>query len=727
MHPGLTKRAMILSAYALLWTCVASAQTPASLSIPSVDAPSLDPKADVSAWKNAATVTLPWDVQHQAKATEQTTARIGTDGKFIYVRFDVTQREALLAQQHTNNVGDGTDDEVWIDLWPDGNSGFYYQFAATSNGTHFQYSSENSAYEPTWESYGTAYAGGFTVTMKIPLAIMRGVGHGGWKAQFVRVVRSTGERQVWSYDRAQIGADDVRYAGVLTGMKAVAAARPQPRVGLYTLGQVGSRASGLSTSRVGADVSIPITSTASFVATLHPDFSNVEVDQQTISPTAFQRFFNEVRPFFTQLNNNFNNFDCDVCPGINELYTPGIPTPRDGYALEGKQGPMSFGAFDALGVGRTDAAQSIGYQTPDNHWRFSAQRVAADRASVHDDIDTTGFSFNDGKHVDAYFNYGSDSGSNVLLGNQAQRYDGGGFVATNTFGFGVSARKIGLYYNPVDGLVQHPDIAGYGTYAAKIWLFDDKSKMNSAGISGFIDRYHNMSGALDQTDSAITLDALTKSRIDVQVFLGSSYLLQNFACSAATCVFTPISQNGVSLTWHSGTVNNPGNFPNHAGSSTPTNISYNTGRFGPGRLDSWFRSTTMRAGTRGTISLELDSTRQALDSGGANIQWLERLGYTYATGPDSSLAVGVRRIVGTAPEVFAAAPSTCTTVGNPVVNAQGVVVFQPCTGAWNLSFAYHHRTPHDELFFAYGDASQLSTVPGYIVKLIHYFGAEKGT
>ncbi len=44
-----------------------------------------------------------------------------------------------------------------------------------------------------------------------------------------------------------------------------------------------------------------------------------------------------------------------------------------------------------------------------------------------------------------------------------------------------------------------------------------------------------------------------------------------------------------------------------------------------------------------------------------------------------------------------------------------------------MTFAFHHRTPHDELYFAYGDASRLSTLPQFILKFIHYFGAEKGT
>lgn len=730
----------------------AEQSTIATLNVPvSTDPPSLNPRDDLATWKTATTVTLPWDVQHQHPATETSTARIVSDDKTLYLRFDVKQREGLMAQQHTNNVGDGTDDEVWIDLWPNGSNGFFYQFAATSNGTHFQYSSENTAYAPTWDSYGATYSGGFTVTMKIPLRVIRGSGGtGGWKAQFVRVVRSTGERQIWSYGPAQTNGDDVIYAGALRGLSPAAATRPQPRLGIYALGAIGPANQGLTTSRLGADLSIPITPTSSFYSTFHPDYSNVEVDQATISPTAFARFFSEVRPFFTQGANYYDSFDCDACPGISQLYTPNIPTPRDGYAVEGKQGPFSFGAFNALNNGRSDAAQALQWRSQDDKWGLTAQRVAADcnqpelqtcddysSSFVHDDTVTDGVRYNDSKHFSAYFNYGSDSGSNVLLGDQAQRYDGGTFVYTNTFGAAFSMRKVGYYYNPADGLVQHPDIAGYAGYLAKYWLFNSNDAINSMGVSGFVDRYHNAAGDLDQTDQAFTFDMLTRNRIDAQINLGSSYLLanncatspgnlitvdpMNYAQYRGCQIFTPITQAGVGLTWHSGSFNSPGNFPNHGSSSTPTTITYNTGRFGPGRVDSWTRSTTLRVGKRATLLIEADDTRQHLDSGPTNVQWLERAGYTYALGPDESISFGVRHIIGIAPYIVTNSPASCVTyLANPPLNT-------PCTGAWNLSFAYHKRKPHDEYYFAYGDASQLSTVPQWILKWIHYLGAEKGT
>ena len=47
----------------------------------------------------------------------------------------------------------------------------------------------------------------YTVTMAIPIKIMRGSGGvNSWKVQFVRIIRSTGERQIWTYGSAQTTA-----------------------------------------------------------------------------------------------------------------------------------------------------------------------------------------------------------------------------------------------------------------------------------------------------------------------------------------------------------------------------------------------------------------------------------------------------------------------------------------------------------------------------------------
>ncbi|HEV3091053.1 MAG TPA: hypothetical protein VGX91_06350 [Candidatus Cybelea sp.] len=707
MRRGLA--ALVLVA-ALALPAAALALAYAHLAVSQSDAPPLDPSAPIAGWSRATALTLPWNPVRSRPASEPTQAWITTDGHAIYVRFDATQHEPIAAQQHTNDVGQGNDDEVWVDLWPNGISGYFYQFYATPNGTHYEFSSENTAYSPNWESAGVANGTGYTVTMKIPFDVLRNAHGGEWHAQFVRYVRATGEQQVWSYDRVQMQPDsygnaDYAHAGTveLPQLHGLVASRPKPRAAIYALGEAASSTIGGSTSRVGADLSIPITPTASFYSTFHPDYSNVELDQQSISPTVYQRYYSEVRPFFTQAANFYNSFNCDACPNVQQLYTPAIPTPSEGYAVEGKQGPIGFASFDSIGDNRNDLASTLDWTSSDTKFGASVQRVAVDLPGLTDNSVETGMYYSDLKHLSAYFNYANDAGTNVLDGSQAQYYDVGGGWANQTFGVFAATRKIGAYYDPVDGFVSHPGIAGYALYSAKIFDFSGNDRLVSVGLAGFVDRYQGPTMGQAQSDNSLLLDVLTKSALDFQLFSGSNYW--RFGD-----ILTPISQNGgFQVTYDSGLVtNNPGNFPNHGTSSTPTTISYNTGRYGTGRLDTWFRSSTIRVGNRGALTLALDDTAQWQPSPYQNnIQWFESLSYAYQISRNSSFAVGLRQVIGYP----------------PIPNGGG-----DCLGRCsNVSVAYHLRLRTSELYLAYGNPNALTTVPQAIFKVIFYAGAQKGT
>lgn len=691
---------------ALIAACGAAARaaTFPSVAIPTVtNIPSLDPNADLSTWSSAATVKLQWDVVHRRPVTEATTVYAETDGRYLYLRFDAAQAEPIAASQRTNDVGQGTDDDVWVDLWPDGISGYTYQFFATPLGTHYESSSENTSFSPAWDAAGARKPGGYTVTMRIPLNVIRGARSGsGWRVNFARFIHATGDDQVWSYDAEQSSPDDFARSAGMTMAISVAAPRPKPRLAVYGLGAIAAPSAGGSTSRTGLDLSIPVTSTAAFYATFHPDFSNVELDQQTISPTVYQRYYSEVRPFFTQAASFYNDFNCDACPNITTLYTPAIPTPREGYAIEGKQGPISFASFDSVGEDRSDIASALTWSSSDTRWFSTLQRVSADLPGAIDDSEEAGIGFYDLKHLSAYFNYGTDAGTFVPNPSQAHWYDFGGGWANSTFGLFGSTRQIGQYFDPIDGFISHPGIAGYALYSAKIWDFDAHDKLATIGVAGFIDRYQGPSFGIAQSDNSLLLDVLTRSALDLQLFTGSNYW--RFGT-----LLTPVSQNaGFSFTYHSGsTTNNPGNFPYHGSSATPTSISYATGRYGNGRLDTWFRTTTMRAGMRGTLTFALDDAAQWLPVGHDNVQWFESVSYTYQLDPNSSFAIGLRREVGMP----------------PIPNGGG-----DCIGVCsNVSVAYHLRRPHWELYAAYGDPNTLSTVPQALLKLIFYAGAEKGT
>lgn len=654
------------------------------------------------AWKGAQSITLDWDLQGHKRAPQQTTAYIESDGKFLYVAFDAKQDGTITATQHTDDAGQGTDDDVEIDLWPGGNNGFMYQFVSNPIGTHYQYSSENSGYRPQWWSAGSVRSGEYVVTMKIPLDAIHGVNSKTWLVQFARKVENTGDIDVWSYNPNATDTMTSTYAGSMTGLQTTAV-KPQPRLELYTLGLVGGKSIGGSTSRLGADFSIPFTATSSFYATIHPDYSNVELDQQSISPTAFRRYLSEVRPFFTQANAPYNNFNCDLCSGITTLYTPSIPTPRDGYAVEGKQGRFTYGAFDAIGNGRSDTAQALDWSNASRTLRFSAQRVGVYTGSVLDNSQEYGLDYFDQKHFGAWFNYGTDAGTNVADKSRAALYDFGSVWQSPTFIQAIAIRHIGQYFNPVDGFVWHPDIAGWGHYQAKSWLFQKGAPLRSITASTAIDRYHDHTGELDQTDQSIDVDFLTRGLMDVNIATGSSFVRLQ-----PNGTFHPVSQNGINVTFGSGADNsNVNNGAQHGASATPTTIGWFGGRFGPGRLNSWIFNSTMRAMRQGLVTFELDGNIQQLDAGPRYTQWLERVSYTYQADRDTSFALGVRRIIGTPPML------------------DTIPQYQ---NGWNLSAAYH-RTFNgvNEIYAVYGDASAFSTVPQFVVKWIRYFGAGKGT
>ena len=685
-------RTVVLSA-ALAILCgaaAAAAVTDGSLEIPKTAvAPPIDGDLNNAAWKNALAVPYDFDLRLHQPSANKTTAYLMTDGKNIYIGFDAKQAEPITANQRTNNVGLDTDDEVQIDLWPSGQHGFQYKFIATPNGTHYQFSSENNSYEPAWSSAGKILSGNeFTVTMRIPYAVMRGAKRDAWRLQLVRMIAQSREDIVWLHGSSQQDHNDITYAGYLNGMPQIAATRPQPRFGIYGLAQAGGADAGGNTSRTGADIAIPLTAGTSLVATFHPDFSNVEADQQTISPSAFRRSYNELRPFFTQGANIYNHFSCIGCPGIQELYTPSIPTPRTGYAIEGKEGNFSLGGFDAVGFGRTDAAQTLHWSRPDNRMGFSVQRVAVDLPGVHDDVITAGGVYDNLVNHFAYFNYGSESGNLVAKGSDAQRYDFGVGFYTPTLFIGGSIRKVGSYYNPYDGFVASPGIAGYDVNAGKDFLFGKKAKFKRFSIFGAVNRYHPTTGGggFNQADQSFGVELVTQNLWRFHAETGAAY----FKTSDGT--FNPITQNFYSVTYHSGT-------------ATPTQIALSRGRFGPGMLNSWMRSTTMRAGPRGTLSFELDNTDQYLDSGPRYTQWLERASYAYQLNPESSVALGMRKITGYSPYLTGTSLTTGT----------------------NLSFAYHTKFGPYELYAAYGNAGALDTRHDFLIKLIKYVGAQKGT
>lgn len=651
--------------------------------------PKLDGTLNDPAWQKAAHIQLGWDFTYRRPAEERTDAYLLIDKQYLYVGFAVQQSESVTATQHTNDVPLGADDVVRIYVWPGGDRGFEYGFVSNPIGTRYEFSTENTAFAPAWDAAGKVSPHGYTVTERIPLNVMRGDGRGIWRIQFDRRVEATNTLYEWSHADAQGGTDSSLYTGYLAGMELVAKnARTKPRLQLYTLGEAASNAAGGSTSRVGADFAVPITPTASFLGTVHPDYSNVELDQQSISPTAFPRRFQEVRPFFTQGQQFYNNLNCNDCVDFPLLYTPGIPTPRDGYAVEGQQGPATFGAFDALSDGRSDSAQSMQFVSPDHRYQALFQRQTVDYAGVHDDATYVQAIVGNAHNFNTYFTEGDESGSLVSQAGAGLYQEFGVNFYTPKSGLFAAYHDVGSQYGPVDAFNAYNDVVGPSVYVYREFDFGQHKFIQNVTLSQDYDRYHSHAGVMDFGNNASALTLNTRTLFTLTLSSGENYILQGAGPGGFA------NQNGIGVYYAQNT-------------STPSSYSYNVGQFGAGYLRSSQRSTTLKAGRRGTLTFEADDTSWSLDTGGAPMrQWLERVSYALQLSGGSSFAIGARRIIGTGPAFFQT---------------------PQYVDASNVSFAYYRRIGPGEFYLVYGDPNSLYTTPALIAKWIIYIGAQKGT
>jgi hypothetical protein len=684
----------------------------ALVAVPVLDAPpAMNGTIDAS-WAKAPTVTLDMDFTYRRAAEESTKVFIAQDDSYLDIAFAATQRESPIASQETNSANVLGDDYVGVYLYPQGVQGVAYSFLANPRGARYQTSSENMAYTPQWLAVAHSRSRGYSVTMRIPLGIIRSGGSTSWRAQFVRAVVATNSVDVWTYDRRASSATDPAFSGTLTdigaGERRASASRPQARLQPYALSESTSKENGGSTSRIGADFSLPVAPTISLFGTLHPDYSNVEIDQQTIAPTPYARQYQEIRPFFTQAASYFNDRQlCLNCP--TTLYTPSIPIFGQGYAVEGTQGYASFAAYDAIGEERNDAAQALNYSYENPSLSYSAdlQHVAVTENGLSDATTTLDFGYLDQRsHLYAYANSGQDRGTNVTDATLGNYFESGVGYADALGVAGISIQSIGAQFNPVDGYVTQTDIDGYESLFQRTLNFSPGFILHDINVSAFYSRYNNHFDQLAQTNANSQINFDFRNLLTVHVY-ASAVGVRTFGGE-----FLPFDGNGMMIGYRVNT-------------STPSYVQYSGGDYYHGKLDAWTYITTLQLARNVHLSLEADENQYATAWPGeeSTEQWLESAGVDWQFNRNASFDIGVRRIIGVnLPNSFEP-----LTHGNGPVCASNSYNPGCFVNAGNVTAAFHFLAARNEFYIVYGNANDLSTEPALFLKWVRYIGAEKGT
>ena len=648
-----------------------------------------------------------WEnVTTRRQASERTDVYLLYDDTNLYVGFVAHQPEPIIATQATTDVGFGTDDFVGIGIDTSGSGSQSYMFEVTPRGVHYEQASENARFRPAWRSAAKIERRAWRAVLVVPLNVMRlrASRTQTWRVEFFRGIASRGEHLSWAYDPTMQDLpsgswppfSDQRFWPSVSGIAlSSAAGKPRPRLELYGLTSSGAdrnlyqQAGGTfqpqKTRSFGADFSYPITRTINAVGTLNPDFSNVEIDQQTIAPQEFARQLQEYRPFFAQgaqyIDANPHGFSDFNSPANALFYSPRIGPFDRGAKIEGTYGLQNFGVLSFRGfdetTGDTFDDQAFGYAHALQNRTF---QYWIDGVSAHHSTTGSDAAYEAGTRIrnlrsglDWLFNTGNEEGRRSTYSFLD--------VYKPNYQAIIEYADIAPRYAPVDGFTTINDVKGFagyvnltgGTPGVKNWSFF---------VQG--GRFLDHAGFVHEANSSVFVNATFKNGISINGLGPSTSELRT-----SQGELVPFNLMIVPIGFGDGT-------------PTPVDVSANWGSFGGNWLHFYTASTSRPLGSKYTLGVEYDgSYERSLASGALQSQFLRRVSFGLNMGSSSNLSISLRDI-------------------------NGLGGFSPQTGL-NLAAAFHTWSKSGDLYINFGSPSAFATIHRTIVKYVWRLGADSGT
>jgi len=280
----------------------------------------IDGRLDEAAWATAEVAgdfTQSWPREGEP-ASFRTEARVllGGDALYVGVRMFDPNPELIAAPLARRDAGGIYSDWVHIILDSRMDRRTAFRFTANPRGVQkdvytYDDGNEDASWDAVWEVATSIDSLGWTAEYRIPLSQLRFAtgddASGVWGLGIMRDVARLDERTTWSpWSRNTPGF--VSRFGDLAGLKDVRASR-RLEILPYASSQLtrapGDRANpfynaNATTGALGADLKVGMPLGLTLSATINPDFGQVEVDPAQVNLSAFETFFSEKRPFFTE-------------------------------------------------------------------------------------------------------------------------------------------------------------------------------------------------------------------------------------------------------------------------------------------------------------------------------------------------------------------------------------------------------------------------------------------
>ncbi|NBO48825.1 MAG: hydrolase [Chitinophagia bacterium] len=262
-------------------------------------------------------MVLPMDT---SKAKIKTDVKMFYDSAGIYIiainYIDKGQKFMVESLKRDFSFGKNDNFLLFMDPFNDQTNGFTFGSNAAGaqwDGLLYEGGKADLNWDNKWNSAAKYYEDKWIWEAYIPFKTIRyRNGIKTWGIQFSRLDISKAEKSSWAPVPRQFPTASLAYTGMLVWDQ------PPPDAGqnislipyVLTGGSKNYTANTATKFRndVGLDAKVAVTSSLNLDLSIHPDFSQVEVDRQVTNLDRFELFFPERRQFFIENGDQFNNF-----------------------------------------------------------------------------------------------------------------------------------------------------------------------------------------------------------------------------------------------------------------------------------------------------------------------------------------------------------------------------------------------------------------------------------
>ena len=322
---------------------------------------SVDGRIDEAEWSQApvAPPFLQREPVFGAPATEATEVRFLYDDGALYVaaRLHDSEPGRIVRQLSRRDVVAEADSfSLFLDPHHDHLTGVELQVSAGGvqrDAVIYDDNFESDAWDAVWESAVTVDAQGWVVEMRIPFSQLRfpPAARHTWGVNARRIVHRKSEIS-WL---ALVPRNESGLASRMAHLEGIRGIAPATHLELVPYasvreeyvepGRVGDPFNDGSRTFAGAglDFRYGVTSNMTIAGAINPDFGQVEVDPAVVNLTAYETFFEEKRPFFTEGGQIFTHF---ARSGASDYWSFFYPEPQLFYSRRIGRAPQGRGAAD---------------------------------------------------------------------------------------------------------------------------------------------------------------------------------------------------------------------------------------------------------------------------------------------------------------------------------------------------------------------------------------------